>query len=92
VHTAQSTFFSLFSEFFEKCLFIAVAELGMLQVKDIYEQVKLTSNVKREMKLNGIDGIEINNVEMLRLIAIELHSIITWQSITVHSKSLLLDQ
>jgi hypothetical protein len=44
------------------------------------------------MKLNGIDGIEIKNIEMLRLTPIELHLIITWKSITVHSKSLLLDQ
>ena len=34
---------------------------------DIQEQVKLTSNAKRGMKLNGIDGIEIKNIEMLRL-------------------------
>ena len=33
---------------------------------DIQEQVKLTINAKRGMKLNGIDGIEINNIEMLR--------------------------
>ncbi|CAH2218285.1 jg4533 [Pararge aegeria aegeria] len=32
----------------------------------IQEQVKRTSNAKRGMKLNGIDGIEINNIEMLR--------------------------
>ena len=55
----------------------------MLQVKDIQEQVKLTSNAKRGMKLNRIDGIET---------PIELHSIIMWKSITVHRKSLLLDQ
>ena len=55
---------------------------------DIQEQVKLTSNTK----LNGIDGIEIKNIEMLRLTPIELYSIITWKSITVHNKSLLLDQ
>jgi hypothetical protein len=36
----------------------------MLQVKNIQEQVKLTSNAKRGMKLNGIDGIEIKNIEM----------------------------
>jgi len=59
---------------------------------DIQEQVKLTSNVKRGMKLNGFDGIEIKNIEMLHLTPIELHSIITWESITVHSKLLLLDQ
>jgi len=35
------------------------------------------------MKLNRIDGIEINNIEMLRLTPTELHSIITWKSITV---------
>ena len=59
---------------------------------DIQEQVKQTSNAKRGMKLNGIDGIEFNNIEMLRLTPIELHPIITCKSITVHSKSLLLDQ
>ena len=46
----------------------------MLQVKEIYEQHKLTNNAKREMKLSGIDGIVINNVELLHLIPIELHS------------------
>ena len=61
-------------------------------VKDIQEQVKLTSNAKHGVKLNGIYGIEIKNIEMLRLTPIELHSIIAWKSITVHSKSLLLDQ
>ena len=59
---------------------------------DIQEQVKLTSNAKRGMKLNGIDGIEIENIEMLRLTPNELHSIIMWKSITVNSKSFLLDQ
>ena len=59
---------------------------------DIQEQVKLTNHAKRGVKLNGIDGIEIKNIEMLRLTPIELHSIITWKSITVHSKSLLLEQ
>ena len=54
---------------------------------DIQEQVKLMSNTKHRMKLNGI-----KNVKMLRLPPIELYSIITWKSITVHSKSLLLDQ
>ena len=49
---------------------------------DIQEQVKLTSNAKRGMKLNGI---KIKNIEMLHLAPIELHSIITWKSITVHS-------
>jgi hypothetical protein len=63
-----------------------------VQVKDIQEQVKLTSNAKRGMKVNGVDGIEIKNIEMLRLTPIELYSNITWKSITVHSKSLLLDQ
>jgi hypothetical protein len=58
----------------------------------IQEQVKLTSNAKPRMKLYGIDGIEIKNIEMLRLTPIELHSIITWESITVNNKSLLLDQ
>lgn len=38
----------------------------MMQVKDINEQVKLTSDAKREIKLNGIDESEINKVEMLR--------------------------
>jgi hypothetical protein len=55
----------------------------MLQVKDIQEQVKLMSNAKRRMKLNGI---EIKNIEMLRLTHIKLHSNIMWKSITVHSK------
>ena len=59
---------------------------------DIQEQVKRMSNMKCGMKLIGIDGIEIKNIEMLHLTPIELHSIITWKSITVHSKSLLLDQ
>jgi hypothetical protein len=59
---------------------------------DIQEQVKLTNNAKREMKLNGVDGIEIKIIDILRLTPNELHSIITWKSITVHSKSLLLDQ
>lgn len=36
----------------------------MLQVKYIQEQVKQTSDVKREMKLSGIDGIEINHIKM----------------------------
>ena len=48
----------------------------MLQVKDIQEQFKLMSNEKRGMKLNGVDEIEINNIEMLHLTPIELHSII----------------
>ena len=39
---------------------------------DIQEQVKLLSNVKRGMKLKGIDGIDIKNIEMLRLTPIEL--------------------
>jgi len=39
-----------------------------------------------------LDGIEINDILMLRLTPIELHSIITWKSITVHMKSLLLKQ
>jgi hypothetical protein len=64
----------------------------MLQVKDIQEQIKLTSNLECGMKLNGIDGSEVKNIEMLRLTPIELYSIITWKLITVHSKSLLLDQ
>lgn len=38
-----------------------------------------------------IDGIEINDILMLRLTLIELHSIITWKS-TVYMKSLLLKQ
>ena len=59
---------------------------------DIQEQVKLTSNAKHGMKLNGIDEIKIENIEMLCLTPIELHSIMTWKLITVHSKSLLLDQ
>ena len=42
---------------------------------------------KRGMKLDGIDGVEIKNIEMLRLTPIEQHSIITWKSITVHGKS-----
>ena len=63
-----------------------------MQVKDIEEQVKLTSNVKRGMKFNGINEIEIKNIKMLGSTPIELHSIMTWKSITVHSKSLLLDQ
>jgi hypothetical protein len=46
----------------------------MMQVKDIQEQVIQTSNAKRGMKLNGI---EIKNIEMLRLTPIEVHSIIT---------------
>ena len=50
---------------------------------DIQEQVKLTSNAKRGMKLNEIDGIEIKNIEMLRLTPIEVHSIIMWKSITI---------
>ena len=62
-----------------------VTELAM----DIQEQVKLKSNGNRGMKLNGI---EIKNVEMLRLTPIKLHSIITWTSVTVHRKLLLLDQ
>lgn len=33
----------------------------MLRVKDKQEQVKLTKNAKRGIKLNGIGGIEINN-------------------------------
>ena len=63
----------------------------MLQVKDIQEQVKLTSNAKRGMKLNGINGIEINNIQMLRLTPIGLHSIITWKYTTAHRKPLLLE-
>jgi hypothetical protein len=63
----------------------------MPRAKDTQEQVKLTSNVKRGMKSNGIDGIEINYIEMLRLTPNEVHSIIAWKSITVHNKSLLLD-
>ena len=63
----------------------------MLEVKDIQEQVNLTSNAKRGMRLTGIDGIEINNIEILRLIPIVLHSITTWKSITADGKSLLLD-
>jgi hypothetical protein len=43
-------------------------------------------------RMTTLDGIEINNMEMLRLTPIELHSVITWKSITVHSKSLLLEQ
>ena len=39
-----------------------------------------------------IDEIEMKSIEMFRLTPIELHSIITWKWITVHSKSLLLDQ
>ena len=51
------------------------------------------TRAKRGMKLNRVDGIEIKNIEMLRLTPIELHhSIIMWKSITVHSKLLLLDQ
>ena len=42
----------------------------MLQVKEIYEQLKLANIAKREMKLSGIDGIVINNVELLHLIPI----------------------
>jgi hypothetical protein len=38
----------------------------MQRVKDIQEQVKIMSNAKRGMKLNGIDEIEINNIQMLR--------------------------
>jgi hypothetical protein len=64
----------------------------MLRVKDIQEQVKLTSNAKRGMKSNGINGIEINYIETLCLTPNEVHSIITCISITVHSKSLLLDR
>ena len=62
-----------------------VTELAM----DIQKQVKLTSNEKCGMKLNRIDGIEIKIIEMLRLTLIKL---ITWKLITVHIKSLLLDQ
>ena len=36
--------------------------------------------------------IEAERMKMLPLTPIELHSIITWKSITVHSKSLLMDQ
>ena len=49
---------------------------------DIHEQVKLMSNAKCGMKLSKIDGIEFKNIEMLRLTPIELHSIVTWKSIT----------
>jgi hypothetical protein len=42
---------------------------------DIQEQANPTSNTKRGMKLNGTDGIEIKNIEMLRLTPIVLHSI-----------------
>ncbi|CAG9773218.1 unnamed protein product [Ceutorhynchus assimilis] len=52
----------------------------MLQVKDIQEQVKPTSNAKREMKLNGIDGIEINNIRMLRLTPINYNVEINYSS------------
>ena len=45
------------------------------------------TRAKRGMKLNRVDGIEIKNIEMLRLTPIEQHSIITWKSITVHGKS-----
>ena len=40
---------------------------------DIQEQVKLTSNAKCGVKLNGIDGIEIKKIEILRLTPIELN-------------------
>ena len=43
---------------------------------DIQEQVKLTSNAKRGMKLKGIDEIEIKIIEMLRLTAIELDAVL----------------
>ena len=57
---------------------------------DIQEQVKLTNNARRGMKLNGIDEIEIKYIERLLLTPIELRSIITWKPVIVHSKSLLL--
>jgi len=45
----------------------------MLRINDIQDQVIVTNNVKRGLKLDGTDGIQINNIEMLLLIPIELH-------------------
>ena len=59
---------------------------GYTRASQIDEQREVQSEVERN-RWN-----KTKNIEMLCLTPIELHSIITWKSITVHSKSLLLDQ
>ena len=59
---------------------------GYTRASETDEQHEVRKKVERN------DGIKIKNIEMLRLTPTELHSITMWKSITVHSKSLLLDQ